>query len=188
MSIYYFACLQLAYLCINHLLDLYLDAGGLDDDQLGKLGQQIHQQLLKYKKKYFIRRKLKLKFFERLLFNTCVRRTYGQTCTDALIQTHLYRRTYTNKLIQTHLYRRTYTNKLIQTHLYRRTNIDAHIRTNLYGRTYIDAHIRTNLYRRTYIDAHIRTNLYGRTYTIRTHLTGFNYTDALKRPQLNECT
>jgi len=40
--------LQLAYLYIDHLLDLYLDAGGLDEDQLGKLGQQIHQQLLTY--------------------------------------------------------------------------------------------------------------------------------------------
>ena len=104
--------LQLAYLYIDHLLDLYLDAGGLDEDQLGKLGQQIHQQLLKYKQKNSFGKKLKLKFFERLLFNTCVRRTYGQTCTDALIQTHLYRRTCTNKLIRTHLTGFNYTDAL----------------------------------------------------------------------------
>ena len=82
--------LQLAYLYIDHLLDLYLDAGGLDEDQLGKLGQQIHQQLLKYKQKKFIRKKTEIEIFWKIAFQ--------YLCTTHL-WTNLYGRAYTDALI-----------------------------------------------------------------------------------------
>ena len=50
------------YISICHLADLFLDVVELDEDELGELGHQVHQQLLKYNK-YIFSVKLKLKFF-----------------------------------------------------------------------------------------------------------------------------